>query len=399
MATKFRFFEKTVDRSVYQNMVKAEEYNDLKTCLVQMQTERGVDAAEAYQAAEACIAAVLTRESVCEKLSANAAEVVDDLLEDISQDEHRELILHTLFFGLTVYQDAEKVQLINSGVAQEDLFWSYYKENEGQKSVEELEQAVRDAVAQYRLSPELMRAFAAQVKKVKSSGEYVATAAALGEGGVNFKSILTMETYLENKGNMTIMEAANKACYEADVAAVGDAVGKRMMTRKTARKILIIAGIALAVIAVGFAIYYTGTGVALAKAAATATDFIVPTPEVFVEIAGPTTKVLSAEMIKASLQPLMDAAKSKQFISIAVIAVGAAVTALSKKTATLIGNFRKGFSSYDVHEEYVMEGLESIVEDLESETVEDFVDTPFFEHAPVQESFEEFQHQQMPVFG
>ena len=59
MATKFRFFEKTVDRSVYQNMVKTEEYKDLKTCLVQMQTERGVDAAEAYQAAEACIAAVL----------------------------------------------------------------------------------------------------------------------------------------------------------------------------------------------------------------------------------------------------------------------------------------------------------------------------------------------------
>ena len=399
MATRFRFFEKTVDRSVYQNMVKAEEYQDLRVCLVKMQTDRGIDLEDACMTAESCIAAVLTRESVCEQLSLDAAKVVNDLLEDISQDERRELILHTLFFGLTVYQDAEMVQLISSGASLEDLFWAYHNENDGLKSIEELEQDVRNAVAQYHLSPEVMRSFATQVKKVKSSSEYMATAAALGEGGINFKSILTMETYLDNRGTMTMMEAANKACYEADVEAVGDSVGRRMMTRKTAKKVLIIAGIAVAVVAVGFAVYYTGSGMALAKSAAAATDLVIPIPEVFSGIAGSSVLVLqSAEGIRSSLQPLIEAAKSRKFISIALIAMGAAVTALSQKTANVIGSFLKGFSCH-LETEPAAVGLESIAEELDMDMVEAPAENPFFAHTSVYETGEEIQHQQVPVFG
>lgn len=348
MTRNFTFFDKTFQQDIYQGMVDAEESGELSSVLVQMQIDAGVDRQAAEKNAQLCIKAVASCESVREEVESDAKTVVKSLLEDIENCSHREQALHELYFGLTVYQDAENVRKIQNGISAEELFWRYYNANHEKKSVEELEADIYSALENYQLSAELLQTLA---NKMEKSGEYLATAAAIGEGGFAFKSVAAMELYLENPA-MTIHEAANMACAGVEMQAVADAVGGGMMDRSVAKKLLIAIGLAAAVIGLGIVIYHAGTAVALSHAAAAVTDMVVELPAIFEPFAtattasgAPATVISTAETIRRTVfDPLAAAARNWQIAGSMAVTVGTSLMMTSEKTADLIGKFRVGFA-------------------------------------------------------
>lgn len=346
METKYNFFDRTFHQDIYQGMVDTQENHELTQTLIRMQVAAGINREEAAAMAGLCIAAVTSCESVRQEISGDARAVVKDILTDAENAGDRELILHKLHFGLAVYPEHAADE---NTISADELFWRYYNETKGDMTCEELKEAIFTALESYALSPEVLRAMA---QKMGSSGDYLATATALGEGGISFKCIAAMELYLKNRKTMTIHEAANIACAGVEIQAAADTLGKGMITREAAKKILIVAGITLVVVGIGIMIYNAGSAVALAKAAAGVVDHVIAMPEVFAEFATTVTAagepgliLSSAETIRKTVySPLIKAAENKQLIGGLVAAGGAAMVGLSQKTADLIGKFRVGFT-------------------------------------------------------
>ena len=346
METKFDFFDRTFHQDIYRGMVDTQENHELVQTLIRMQTGAGTCREEAAAMAGLCIAAVTSCESVRQEISGDATAVVNGILEEAEKSGDRELILHKMYFGTTVYPEYAAEE---NALSADELFWRYYNENKGEKTDEELKDGIREALANYSLSADVLRAIA---RKLEASGDYLATAAALGEGGISFKCIAAMELYLKNRDALTIHEAANIACAGVEIQAAADTLGKGMITRETAKKILIAAGITLGVVGLGIMIFHAGSAVALAKAAAGVADHVIAMPEVFAEFATAVTAtgepgliLSSAETIRNTVYaPLIKAAENKQLIGGLVAAGGAAMVGLSKKTADLIGKFRVGFA-------------------------------------------------------
>jgi len=347
METKYNFFDRTFHQDIYQGMVDTQENHALTQTLIRMQIAAGINREEAAAMAGLCIAAVTSCESVRQEISSDTRAMVKDILADAENAGDRELILHKLHFGLAVYPEHAADE---NAVSADELFWRYYNETKGDMTCEELKEAIFTALESYSLSPAVLRAMA---QKMGSSGDYLATAAALGEGGISFKCIATMELYLKNREAMTIHEAANIACAGVEIQAVADTLGKGMITREAAKKILIVAGITLVVVGIGIVLYNAGSAVALAKAAAGVADHVIAMPEVFAEFATTVTAagepgliLSSAETIRKTVyRPLIKVAENKQLIGGLVAAGGAAMVGLSQKTADLIGKFRAGFTN------------------------------------------------------
>lgn len=345
MEKDFNIFDKAFHKDIFQNMVDEQERQSLLHTLIEMQTAQRVDREAAAAAAELCIVAVTGCESIRSELAEDSLPLVNEMLERAEKSEDAELILQKLYFGLEVYPDFVAA---DDRMTAEERFWRYYSENKGTKSIDVLKEDIRDALGNYRLTPEVMQAL---VMKMEGSGDYLGAATALGEGGISFKCIAAMELYLNNQDTMTIYEAANIACAGVELQAAADAVGQGMITRDMARKILIVAGITLAVVGLGIMIYYAGSAAALAKTAAGVADQLVTIPEVFAEfathtVAGePAFLLNTADSIRKYVYgPLIEAAKHKELLGGVVVALGAATVGLSRKTADLIGKFRVGFT-------------------------------------------------------
>ena len=349
MKSKCRIFDNTFHQEIYQGMVDAQEHRELTGILVRMQTEAGISRDEAIENAKLCISAVISCESIRMEITDNAPEILDSLLEDVAGSDQRDLILHKMYFGLTVHRDPAALEMLEKGMSEEELFWRYYSENKDGMTAEELEQGIRSAMSGYDLSPEVLEALG---KKLEASGDYLATSAALGSGGISFKSIAAMELYLKNRDSMSIHEAANIACASVEAQAAADAVGKGMLTRSAAKKILIIAGITLVVVGIAIAAFYSGNVSALGKAAAVLQDQYMVLPQVFADFAttispagDPLLLTQSADFVKNTVfLPAIQAAKRKELIGGLVMVLGGATAALSQKTADLLGRFRVGFT-------------------------------------------------------
>lgn len=377
MEQKIDFFDKTFRRDVYQNLIDEQETKALLETLVRMQKEQGIDQQEAETTAHMCLAAVVSCESIRSAVVDNAQSVVDELLAQVEDSWDSELTLHKLYFGITEYQ-----QHVATGEQKgaEELFWQYYNKNKDTKSVAELKEDIRNALKDYRLNPEMIQAM---TNAMTASGDYLAVATALGEGGISFKCITAMEVYLNNRDTMTIHEAANIACTAVEVQATADAVGRGLITRKTAKKLLIIAGIVLAVVALALAIHYGGIAMALAEKAAS--TLMMPLAPVFAEFAIHTAKDgtawTPAPFTRHIPESVIKAAKSKEILASFVMALGVAGVALSKKTSDLIGKFRAGFT---VEKDRITQGLQAVVEPVQNQA-----DVETEQHAAEEEIFEE----------
>ena len=87
------------------------------------------------------------------------------------------------------------------------------------------------------------------------SNGHLAAAEALGESGRNLKCLMTMETWLRDRENLTMEEAANIASSSAETQAVTDALQRGYITRDVAKKLLIVLGITVAVVGIIYAIH------------------------------------------------------------------------------------------------------------------------------------------------
>ncbi len=355
MKNSTNFFDKTFQYQIYEQMLRAGEKNNLTETLMEMQTTRGIDPVQAKKTAQICIAAVASCEGIRDAVSEDAMAVFDQFLDHLKtkSTEDQEMFLHKLYFGLTAHQDANLVAELERGVSTHELFWRYYSRQTMQlphMSAAELENRIRQALGSFYLSPQVMKAL---TKKMENTGDYLATAAALGENGANYKCIVAMEIYLNHSDSMTIHEAANMACAGVQTQAVADAVSKGFLSRELAKKILIAAAIAAVVIGVGILLYNVGvamtaTKTATAMAKATNAASVVELPAVFTEFATTTTATgapamqlmpVGSDMIASWAAAIKKKALVKQIIGTVTAVFGVAMAALSDKTATMIGKF------------------------------------------------------------
>ena len=364
MENGVNFFDKTFHKDIYQNMIDEQKLQSLMQTLIRMQTAEGLSQEKAAATASACITAVTSCESIRSELAENTVPLVEEVLEQAEKSHDAELLLHKLYFGLAVYPD---FVASDSQLTVEELFWRYYNENKETRTIEALKGDIRSALTDYRLTPEAMQAL---VKKMEGSGDYLAAATALGEGGISFKCIAAMELYLNGADTMTIHEAANIACAGVEIQAAADAVGRGLITRDMAKKILILAGITLAVVGLGIMLYQAGAVTTLKGAASAVVDQYVKMPAVFAEFAfhsatGEHVALLNtADSIRKHIyNPLIKAAEHKLETGGIVMALGAATVALSRKTADMIGKFRAGFTA---EKESVKAGLQQIAHSQET---------------------------------
>lgn len=369
------FLEKTMDQRIYQKLLDANQSHNLTECLIAMQTERGIDVAQAKKNADLCIATVAHWESIHDRVREDAGEVGELLLNSIrgKSEAEQTLALHKLYFGLTESPREGEDTSLN------ERFWRYYVGRENQKNAPsnaELEDRIRWELNHYHLSPDVIRAMA---RKMESTGDHLATAAALSQNGYSFKCLVAMELYLNSTDPISIPEAVNTACAGVETQAVADAVSKGFLSRDVAKKLLIAAAITAVIVGIAVIAFGIGEGVAVqstaaALASAESSGFMVALPEVFAEFATgytaagePATLLHWTGIMSGAIEAQKKAVLAKKIIGTAVLASGAAMAVLSDKTADLIGKISTGFASMrGKSAKSNVEGLRSLEYDEES---------------------------------
>lgn len=348
------FFDKTFRKDVYQNMLNEQENQSLVQILNQMQTSGGINPEEAAVTTSTCIAAVTSCESVRSEFADNHADaLLDKLLDEAEKCDDCHLILNKLCFGLSAYPGFVAA---NETLSPDELFWRYYAEKGKSRTIEELKDEIRNVLKDYWLTPQVMWAL---IERLESSGDYLATATALGEDGISFKCIAAMELYLNNRDTVTIHEAANAVCATVESQAAADAVSRGMITRDAAKKILLIAGITLAVVGLGIMVYQSGCAAALAKTAISAAEeAIASIPEIF--------RVFKVDTVTSDIRtvytPLIKTARHRELIGGILLVFGLLTATLSEKSANLIGKIRTGATTTE--KDRVKSGLQQIADSL-----------------------------------
>ncbi len=347
---KLSFFKETYNQDIYEEMVSVQNGNSVKDVLLKQQRDRGISTDAARKNADAIMLAVSSVESVRQDVSDDPTAVLDKLFEDIDQLEDPYLRYCQLYFCLTAHTDEDAIAKFNDGVSEETLFWQFYDRNKDTMTVDELKSGIRKAVAGYDLPEPVLKSMA---EKFRDSKHYFATAAAMGDFGYNIKCIAAMNMYLDSNGTLSVQEAANRACTDVEFQAVADSVNKGFLTSETAKMLLIIAGITLAIVGIATAIYFIGSQVTLAEAVTTVVKF--KEPDVF-SVFADTSYTVSNEML---YKPMIEAAKKKEVIGWTTMFGGIGLTKFSPKLAELIGKFRVGI---DENGNNVAKGLDSIAD-------------------------------------
>lgn len=235
MIEKSRYF------TIFQQMGSMDDGNPMDT-LIKLQMKKGIDEKTAQANALHCMSAVAGREALFAQVSEDAMGPMNRLFEKLAEKDPGQRLeaLRRIHFGLT----ADPADGPRSTDEIETLYRQYAAGHP--LTAEELEDEIRQALGQYRISPAAMRVLA---RKLKNSEGSAATAMALGESGRNLKCLMTMELWLDSNGTMTMEEAANNACTSADYQAVADAVSKGYMARSAVRVLLVV----IAIVAVLYA--------------------------------------------------------------------------------------------------------------------------------------------------
>ncbi len=388
---ELRFFKDTCHQDVFEKMSGIRRGQPLMETLVAMQQDKGVSPETARDDAAATMLMVSSVESIHWDVSDNKTAALAKLIEDIKgiqPYDDRLIRYHKLYFNLTVHYDKDAMSKLIKGVSMETLFWQYYSNNRFEGTEEELIDAIYDAVEHYDM-PEAV--FTSMAEKFSDSKNYFATAEAMGDFEYELKCIATMNLYLENKDTMTLQEAANEACCGVELQMAADSVYKGLDTSETAKKILIVAGITLAIVGAAAAIYFTGSQVALTAAANSVlpvelpsvfADFAATTaaselPPVFAEFAEFATGTASGSGAAATLvdlawkyKPMIEVAKNKALTGMATMLGGIGLVSFSPSLSELIGKLRVGIADnqesaiQDVN--YVAQNGESIANGLQT---------------------------------
>ena len=218
----------------------------LMECLTAMQTGQGIDEKDAKDNAHRCMLAVAAHETLREALSENSMAVLEKLFARLKKESPGQQMeaLHQIFFGLTLYEDPDRVQSLENGVSLNDLYQTYRSEAAPALTAEALEDQIRFALQQYHITPGMMRTL---TKQMRGKAGYFAAAEALGERGRNLKCLVAMDLWLQNPDAMTLEEAAGTAATSVETQAVADALNRGYIARDVALTILTVLGHAIAV--------------------------------------------------------------------------------------------------------------------------------------------------------
>lgn len=187
-------------------------------------------------------------------LKDESTEMLDEFLSclgDNAKDEQtRMLYLQELAFGFGLYQSEEAVKKLHDGKSIDDLFNEYIKDDSNRNlTEEELKQNIKNSISGYYISEKNMTVL---IEMLKNSKTLHYTSAVAGEEAERFKSVIAAYIYVNSNGKININEAVGLACTAVDVEDVADAVGRGLIAKDKARKII---GIILAAACVAFVVY------------------------------------------------------------------------------------------------------------------------------------------------
>ena len=219
---------------VFAQMAEIEKGQEIYDTLVAMAQRKGREDSETLAAR--IMSGVYAYENTREVLEASVEDAVAPLFEKLSErtPEEQAAALDQILFGFEAMGDDE---LFRQTIADSE---KAYTDNRGDVrfgpgSVETLKAELLKKMGNMNLSPKAMDRM---ISRLKNSGDYTATAAALGRRGFALKSVAAMTAYLEAGEGADITEAVTGACASVDVQALGDAVNRGLIARKAARIIL-----------------------------------------------------------------------------------------------------------------------------------------------------------------
>lgn len=187
-------------------------------------------------------------------LKDESAEIFDEFLSclgDRAENEEEKMnYLYELDFGFGLYQSEEMVKKLHEGKSVGDLFTEYRNDVATVNlTEEELKQSIKNSISTYYISEKNMNEL---VKMLKNSNALHYTGATAGENAERFKSIIAAYIYKNANGKININEAVGLACTAVDTEDVADAVGRGLIAKDKARKIL---GVILAAGCLAFVLY------------------------------------------------------------------------------------------------------------------------------------------------
>ena len=219
---------------VFAQMAEIERGQEIYDTLVAMAQRKGREDSETIAAR--IMSGVYAYENTREVLETSVEDAVAPLFEKLSErtPEEQAAALDQILFGFEAVGDDA---LFRQTMADSEKAYADHRGDIrfGSDSVETLKAELVKKMGNMNLSPKAMDRMIAKLAK---SGDYTATAAALGRRGFALKSVAAMATYLDAGEGADITEAVTGACASMDMQAVGDAVNRGLMARKAARIIL-----------------------------------------------------------------------------------------------------------------------------------------------------------------
>ena len=214
--------------------------------LIKIQTDKGISEESAKAAADECIRAVLTYNSVVEDTKNDAEKTMTDFLGSLSKlrDEDRLMILNQVDFGLKAARKSSLLKELNEDT---DLAEAVFDEENLSKDIEKAEASILNSIKKYGISKDTVELF---TKEVKKKGNYFVCIEDFTRNDFYIKSLATMETYLQAEGQKTMLAAAGEVCTSVEVQAVADAVNQGVISREKAKKIIIALAVAAIIVVI-----------------------------------------------------------------------------------------------------------------------------------------------------
>lgn len=325
-------FDKKDCQDVYDKLVQMKKRPDAHQVLIDMQTQAGISEDQAVVNLQQCIEAVAECESVRSMMGEDAMGIVNALLAELAKREDRMLFLHKISFAL----ENEQIDVDLDPQEWESQFLAYYEQNKDAKTPQELEAEIRAKVRKFHIPANQLRDMAEEMKLKNAT---LVLPSLTGQDDYFVKHIMTMKLYVDHAGELSMLEAANIACCSADAMATADKLGRGLISRERAKKLMYVLGVAVVVIGAAIALYYTGAIAEIAAKIPLIEEIAVPVPGIFEEIATNLTTTSGAgEMLQNSLIPLKQKKLQGGLISLA----GALFMTLSLKIGDLVGRFQLG---------------------------------------------------------
>lgn len=194
-------------------------------------------------------------------LREESKDVLDEFLsclgDKIQDEKARKQYLHQLNFGFGLYQSEDAVRKLHDGKTIQSLFDDYIvnPENAG-LTEEEIRASLENRISAYHISSENMEEL---IKMLEKSDVVHYTSALTGENAERFKCIIAAYIYKNAEGKISIPEAVTLACTAVETEDIADAVGRGLIAKDKARKILGVIFAAACVALIAYIIYSGGT--------------------------------------------------------------------------------------------------------------------------------------------